>query len=155
PPRVLIGEIYLPIERLVAYYGQDSQGVHLPFNFHLITLPWDAREIDRVINEYEGAVPEDAWPNRDLGNHHQSRVASRVGPAQARVAAVLLLTLRGTPTLYYGDELGLEDVPIAPDRVQDPQGQRLGAAFSRDPARTPMAWDGSEHGGFTTGTPWL
>lgn len=154
-PRVLIGEIYLPIERLVAYYGHDNRGVHLPFNFQLITLPWDAREIDRAVNAYEGALPGGGWPNWVLGNHDQSRIASRVGEAQARVAAVLLLTLRGTPTIYYGDELGLPDVPVPPERMHDPQGLRLGPEFSRDPARTPMAWDASPHGGFTTGTPWL
>src|SRR5690606_21789149 len=67
--RVLIGEIYLPIERLVAYYGRRGEGVHLPFNFQLLTLPWDAREIDGAINEYEGALPEHGWPNWVLGNH--------------------------------------------------------------------------------------
>ena len=153
--RVLIGEIYLPIERLVAYYGRDGEGVHLPFNFQLITLPWNARQIDRAINEYEGSLPAAGWPNWVLGNHDNARIATRVGPEQARVAAVLLLTLRGTPTIYYGDELGLENVSIPPDRLQDPQGLRLGAAFSRDPERTPMPWDRSPKAGFTTATPWL
>ncbi|MBN1237167.1 MAG: DUF3459 domain-containing protein [Gammaproteobacteria bacterium] len=153
--RVLIGEIYLPIERLVAYYGHEGRGVHLPFNFQLLTLPWNAREIDRAINEYEAALPDEGWPNWVLGNHDKSRIASRVGPEQARVAAMLLLTLRGTPTIYYGDELGMPDVPVPPDRVQDPQGLRLGAAFSRDPARTPMPWSAETNAGFTTGAPWL
>jgi alpha-glucosidase len=153
--RVLVGEMYLPIERLVAYYGREDEGVHLPFNFQLLTLPWDAREIDRAINEYEGALPAGGWPNWVLGNHDKSRIASRVGSEQARVAGVLLLTLRGTPTLYYGDELGLQDVPIPPDRMQDPQGLRISPEFSRDPQRTPMPWDGTDSAGFTTGTPWL
>lgn len=151
--RVLIGEIYLPIERLVAYYGREEKGIHLPFNFQLLTLPWDARKINRAINEYEGALPEEAWPNWVLGNHDKTRIATRVGAAQARVAAVMLLTLRGTPTLYYGDELGLPDVEVPPDRMRDPQGLRIGHQFSRDPQRTPMPW--STQGGFTDGSPWL
>jgi alpha-glucosidase len=154
--RVLIGEIYLPVERLVSYYGKDMKGAHLPFNFQLIFAAWNAREIARIVAEYEAALPPGGWPNWVLGNHDQKRIATRVGPAQARVAAMLLLTLRGTPTLYYGDELGLENVPIPPDRVQDPwEKNEPGLGLGRDPARTPMPWDGSDNAGFTAGIPWL
>jgi alpha-glucosidase len=153
--RVIIGEIYLPIGKMMAYYGQDGEGVHLPFNFQLIELPWDATKIYAAIAEYEGSLPEGGWPNWVLGNHDKSRIASRVGAAQARVAAMLLLTLRGTPTIYYGDEIGMTDVALAPDEVQDPQGKNLGLSFTRDPQRTPMQWDDSENAGFTTGEPWL
>jgi alpha-glucosidase len=118
--RVIIGEIYLPIERLVAYYGVDLKGAHLPFNFQLISAQWDAQHLIKLITEYENALPEGGWPNWVLGNHDQHRIATRVGPAQARVATMMLLTLRGTPTLYYGDELGMRDVPIPPEAVQDP-----------------------------------
>jgi alpha-glucosidase len=104
--RVLIGEIYLPVDRLVAYYGRELSGAHLPFNFALLSTPWNARAIAKLIDDYESALPAAAWPNWVLGNHDRPRVASRVGQAQARVAAMLLLTLRGTPTLYYGDEIG-------------------------------------------------
>ena len=154
--RVMIGEIYLPVERLVAYYGLDRPGVHLPFNFQLITAPWNACHIDRMIVEYDSAVPEEEWPNWVLGNHDQHRIATRIGPTQARVAAMLLLTLRGTPTLYYGDEIGMEDVSIPPDRVQDPyEKNQPGLGLGRDPQRTPMQWDDSPNAGFTTGSPWL
>ncbi len=154
--RVLIGEIYLPVERLVRYYGTDLAGVHLPFNFQLVLAEWDARHLARLIEEYEGALPEGGWPNWVLGNHDQHRIASRVGPAQARVAAVLLLTLRGTPTLYYGDEIGMRDVPIPPERVQDPLEKNVpGLGMGRDPERTPMQWSAAENAGFTTGEPWL
>ncbi|MBV9077236.1 MAG: alpha-amylase, partial [Methylobacteriaceae bacterium] len=105
--RVLIGEIYLPIERLVAYYGKDLTGAQLPFNFQLIQTAWNARAISRLVAEYEAALPAGGWPNWVLGNHDQPRIAARIGAAQARVAAMLLLTLRGTPTMYYGDEIGL------------------------------------------------
>jgi alpha-glucosidase len=90
-----------------------------------------------------------------LGNHDQHRLATRVGPAQARVANMLLLTLRGTPTCYYGDEIGLENGVIPPEKIQDPQGINLGAHRSRDVARTPMQWDASPNAGFSTVEPWL
>jgi alpha-glucosidase len=154
--RLLIGELYLPIERLVTYYGVNGRGVHLPFNFHLILVPWNAREIANLIDVYEAALPPYGWPNWVLGNHDQHRLASRLGDAQARVAAMLLLTLRGTPTLYNGDEIGMHDVEIPQELVQDPWELNVpGLGLGRDPERTPMQWDGSPNAGFTTGTPWL
>ena len=156
PHRVLIGEIYLPLDRLMAYYGRDLKGAHLPFNFQLLEAPWKADAIARLVEDYEAALPDGAWPNWVLGNHDRPRIATRVGPEQAKVAAVLLLTLRGTPTLYYGDELGMADVPIPPDRIQDPWALREpGIGVGRDPVRTPMQWDRSPHAGFTTTRPWL
>lgn len=154
--RLLIGEIYLPIHQLVTYYGKDDSGAHLPFNFQLLQLPWKAEEIEAAINEYEGAIPPSGWPNWVLGNHDKSRIATRVGLEQARIAAMMLLTLRGTPTIYYGDEIGMEDVPIPPEKVQDPQERNVpGIGLGRDPERTPMQWDGSQNAGFTKGEPWL
>ncbi|HEX6965987.1 MAG TPA: alpha-amylase family glycosyl hydrolase [Gemmatimonadaceae bacterium] len=154
--RVMIGEIYLPIHRLVTYYGENGSGAQLPFNFQLIELPWSARVIDAAINEYEGALPPNAWPNWVLGNHDKPRIATRAGAEQARVAAVLLLTLRGTPTLYYGDELGMHNVLIPPECVRDPEQKNLpGYGVGRDPERTPMQWTPGPHAGFTTGSPWL
>jgi len=154
--RVLIGEIYNRVERMMPYYGRDLSGCHFPYNFELIRLPWRARAIDAAIRRYEALLPDGAWPNWVLGNHDRHRVATRVGAAQARVAAVLLLTLRGTPTLYYGDEIGMTDVPIPPDQVQDPWEKNLpGRGLGRDPERTPMQWSAAPNAGFTTGTPWL
>jgi alpha-glucosidase len=110
-----------------------------------------------MVSDYYRALPEHAWPNWVLCNHDNPRVASRLGAAQARVAAVLLLTLRGTPTLYYGDEIGMIDGEIPPDQVQDPAELRQpGIGQGRDPERTPMQWDLSlPHAGFTSGQPWL
>ena len=155
--RVLIGEAYLPIPRMMAYYGRaDAPGFQLPFNFHLIFTPWTPAAIAALIAEYEAALPPGAWPNWVLGNHDRSRVASRIGPAQARVAAILLLTLRGTPTIYQGEEIGILDVPIPPALVQDPWERRVpGLGLGRDPVRTPMPWQDGPKGGFTTGEPWL
>jgi alpha-glucosidase len=157
PDRVMVGEIYLPVERLVTYYGADDDEVHLPFNFQLIRMTWHARTVADAVARYESLLPPHGWPNWVLGNHDRPRIASRVGPAQARVAAMLLLTLRGTPTLYYGDELGMQDVVIPPDRVQDRFEKNLpGLGFGRDPFRTPMPWSADAPGaGFTSGRPWL
>ncbi len=154
--RVLIGEIYLPLDRLVAYYGRRLDEVHLPFNFSLITTPWTARAVADVVLAYEAALPEGGWPNWVLGNHDRPRVAARIGEARARTAAMLLLTLRGTPTLYYGDELGLGHVEVLEARVQDPWAKREpGIGVGRDPSRTPMQWDATTYAGFSTSAPWL
>ncbi len=154
--RLMIGEIYLPVERLVTYYGTESSGVHLPFNFQLIEIPWHAAAIAAAVDAYEAALPPHGWPNWVLGNHDKSRIASRIGPAQARIAAMLLMTLRGTPTMYYGDEIGMHDVAIPPELVRDPWEINVpGFGVGRDPERTPMQWDDSTHAGFTTGEPWL
>jgi alpha-glucosidase len=161
-PRVLIGEIYLPLPELVRYYGQPAEqgtpnlnGANLPFNFSLIQTRWAAADLAEIIRTYESLLPAGAWPNYVLGNHDQSRLATRIGPLQARAAAMLLLTLRGTPTLYYGDELGMADVPIAPDQVRDPAARNGGKG--RDPERSPMLWLDTPNAGFTTpeATPWL
>jgi len=151
--RVLLAELGLPLEQIVAYYG-DSDGIQVPFNFELLTTAWDASVIAGYVDRYLAALPAGAWPNWVLGNHDTPRVATRLGPAQARVAAMLLLTLPGTPTLYQGEELGLEDVPIPPGQVLDPIA-RLVPGRGRDPERTPMPWDGDPGAGFSTGRPWL
>ncbi len=172
--RLLIGEIYLPLEQLVAYYGASAattaddstapgpaaepilRGAHLPFNFQLILTPWQPDRVAALIRQYEALLPAGAWPNWVLGNHDQSRLASRLGATQVRIAALLLLTLRGTPTLFYGDELGMPDTPISPAEVQDPAEKRQpGIGQGRDSERTPMLWDASARAGFTTGRPWL
>ncbi len=156
PGRVLIGEVYLPVEQLVTYYGQEMKGAHLPFNFQLVFAKWNAADIARIVQEYEAALPPHGTPNWVLGNHDQKRIASRVGALGARIAAMLLLTLRGTPTIYYGDELGLENVSVPLGRARDPWGKNEpGLDLGRDPARTPMPWDGSPNAGFTVGAPWL
>ena len=154
--RMLVGEIYLPVERLMAYYGASGRGAHLPFNFQLIRLPWKAKEIAAAVDRYEALLPSYAWPNWVLGNHDKSRIDTRAGAPQARVAAMLLLTLRGTPTMYYGDEIAMHDVAIPPHQVQDPFEKNVpGLGLGRDPVRTPMQWDKSRAAGFTTGQPWL
>ena len=102
--RMMVGEIYLPYDRLMRYFGTPkAPEAHLPFNLALVLLPWNAQTIAQTIALYEAPLPPFAWTSWVLGNHDQPRLASRVGETQARVAA-MLLTLRGTPTIYYGDE---------------------------------------------------
>jgi alpha-glucosidase len=156
PERVLIGEIYLPVEKLAAYYGDNLDGAHLPFNFALIETPWRADVIGSLIDRYENSLPPGAWPNWVLGNHDRPRLASRVGRGQGRVAAMLLLALPGTPFLYYGDEIGMAQVPIPPSQTRDPWEINLpGLGLGRDGCRTPMQWDGSRWAGFSDAEPWL
>ena len=156
PDRLMIGEVYLPLKQLVAYYGRDLRGAHLPFNFALIEATWEARAIAALIEDYEALLPPGGWPNWVLGNHDRPRVASRIGPEQARVAAMLLLTLRGTPTIYYGEEIGMREGMIPHDHLRDPIGDSIaGLAHGRDSVRTPMQWDGSAFAGFSNVDPWL
>jgi alpha-glucosidase len=156
PDRVMIGESYLPVEELVKLYGKQGDEAHMPFNFGLIRTPWDCMRIREFIDRYEAVLPPGAWPNWVLGNHDRHRVATRVGPDQARLAQMLLLTLRGTPTCYYGDEIGMTNVDIPPDRVQDPWGRNVpGLGLGRDPERTPMQWDPGPYAGFSRVEPWL
>jgi alpha-glucosidase len=159
---MMVGEIYLPNAELMKYYGTpDKLECHLPFNFQLIRAKWDAAGVRKMVDDYEAALPEDEWPNWVLGNHDQHRLATRVMPAQARVANLMLLTLRGTPTCYYGDEIGMENVPIPAEYVQDPPAvnqPEIAHIVGRDPERTPMQWDDSPHAGFSAPnakSPWL
>jgi glycosidase len=158
-PRTSIGEIHLfDLQEWVRFYGQDLDELHMPFNFSLLRVPWDAAAVRRTIDALEAVLPPRAWPNWVLGNHDEPRIASRVGSEAARAAMVLLLTMRGTPTLYYGDELGMLDVPVPEARQQDPFGKRVpGLGLGRDPERTPMQWDAGPTAGFTEVgvAPWL
>ncbi|HZA85241.1 MAG TPA: alpha-amylase family glycosyl hydrolase, partial [Actinomycetes bacterium] len=151
--RMAVGEVFLlNLERLAAYYGSGQDEFHLAHNFVFLTQPWKAEAIRSVVDEFIGLLPADAWPAWMLGDHDISRIASRYdeggnGPARARVAAMMLLTLRGTPFIYMGDEIGQADGEVPPDRMVDVDG--------RDPERTPMQWDGSPGAGFSTAEPWL
>jgi alpha-glucosidase len=152
--RMLAGELVLPIDGVVTYYGNDKQPeLHLPLNLHLTWTDWTAEELSQVIESYQQHLPQHGWPTWTISTHDFPRVAARVLGEQTRVAAMLLLTLGGTPTHYYGEEIGMQGVPIPPQEARDPQGQRIGR--NRDPGRTPMQWDGDPNAGFTDGRPWL
>ncbi len=154
---VLVSEAYLNIpEMLRLYHACESHAVHSPFNFNLIGLLWEAAAYRKFIDDFEAELDAGDWPNYVLGNHDRHRLASRRGLDRARLSALIQLTLRGMPIIYYGDELGMEDGTIPDESVKDPWGKRVpGFGFGRDPERTPMQWDSSPKAGFTTGTPWL
>ena len=158
PERVSIGEIqyYSDPDEMAPFYGTEArQELDLPFNFGLLLQHWSARTVRDFVIAYDAAVPPWGWPNYVWGNHDQHRLATRVGgKAQARLAALLLLTLRGTPFVYQGEELGMENVDIPQALVQDPQGKNM-PGFTRDVARTPIHWNDETNAGFTTGKPWL
>jgi alpha-glucosidase len=151
--RMAVGEVYLlDLHKLARYYGTGRDELHLAHNFVFLHQPWKPEAFRSVVDEYQSLLPADAWPAYFLSNHDHSRVASRYddggnGPARARVGAMMVLTLRCTPFLYYGEEIGMSDGPVPPDRVVDVDG--------RDPERTPMQWDASPGAGFTGGDPWL
>jgi alpha-glucosidase len=155
----LIGEIHLfDLDVWKRYYGEHLDEFHMPFNFGLLKTEWNAQAVQASVDALEAALPQGATPNYVLGNHDEHRIASRVGGAQARIAMLLLLTLRGTPTLYYGDELGMTNVPIPPEAIQDPWGQNVpGLGLGRDPERTPMQWNTLPNAGFCPDgiKPWL
>jgi alpha-glucosidase len=116
--RVAMAEIALSdIRKWAAYYGTALDDLHLPFNFRLVNVPWSPAAVRTVIEDTEHALPAGAWPSCVLGNHDEPRLATRIGEQRARCATMLLLTVRGTPTLDDGDELGMRDVAVPPDRV--------------------------------------
>ncbi|HEX6478986.1 MAG TPA: alpha-amylase family glycosyl hydrolase [Ktedonobacteraceae bacterium] len=158
-PRVALGEMHIFDWKVWArYYGLQLDELHMPLNFGLISIPWKARSVQQLVDAVEAALPAEAWPNYVLSNHDEHRIVTRVGPEQAGVAMLLLLTLRGTPTLYYGEEIGMHDVEIPPEYIQDPaEKSQPGKGLGRDPERTPMQWDDSPNAGFCPPTvkPWL
>ncbi|HJU06034.1 MAG TPA: alpha-glucosidase [Nitrospiraceae bacterium] len=165
PDAVLVGEASSDTPGgPAAFYGTGTDELHLVFNFKLLKSPWSAHRFGRVIREWNRAVPADGWPTQVLSNHDQSRHYTRYGrrgdpdttARRARAAALLLLTLRGTPFVYYGEEIGMRDGSLRYGELRDPYTRRYWPFFTgRDPARTPMQWDTSPHAGFTIATPWL
>jgi alpha-glucosidase len=155
--KVTIGEIWNPLPSWQKYYGTpEVPGLHMPFNFRLLEgTPWTADNVRQEVRQTEQAVPPHGFPNYVLNNHDRPRFASRVSVAQARNAAIFLMTVRGTPTIYNGEELGMVDGVILPHQVRDPQGIVRGIELTRDVCRTPMPWDNSAYAGFSSVEPWL
>ena len=147
--RVLVGEVYLLDTTKVARYYGDGDELHLAFNFPPLYAPWDAEAWRAQIAKAEAEFgPRNAWPTWVLSNHDNPRHRTRYGTDdRAAAAAVLLLTLRGTPFLYAGEELGQADAAVPPERRVDPGG--------RDGCRAPIPWDATPSHGWTTTDPWL
>lgn len=154
--KFMVSEAYLDIPQMSEMYTACGNNLHAPLNFNLMSLPWDAMAYKKFIDEFEASLREDDWPNYVLGNHDRSRLATRLGQDRARLAAMILLTLRGMPFIYYGGEIGMEDGEIPPERVVDPWEKRTpGFKLGRDPERTPMQWTSNRYAGFSVVEPWL
>src|SRR3954447_8202821 len=156
PDRMLVGEVYLLDMRRVVNYVRGGDKLDLAHNFVFVKLPWSAAAFRQAIDEFDALADAASWPAWFLANHDTPRAASRFdtdgqGPARARAVALMLYALRGTPFVYQGEELGLPDAEIPPDRVVDVDG--------RDPERAPIPWQppsvAGPGAGFTTGEPWL
>lgn len=163
PGRMSVGELWGADPQAAAkYMGPDGDQLHLVFNFKFLRQPWRPGAFQRVIQEWEAAVDPNGWPCYVLSNHDVWRHFTRYGWGRrradhvAKVAATLLLTLRGTPFLYYGEEIGMGNGSIPRSEIVDPPGKRYWPIWSgRDPARTPMQWNADPNAGFTAGKPWL
>jgi alpha-glucosidase len=160
PPRVLIGETHVhDFDLLASFYG-DGDELNLAFNFLMIHASLDAPELRAIVEGTEAALPAGGWPVWTLGNHDNDRFPTRWAggdPVKTRCALVMLMGLRGTPFLYYGDEIGMPQTPIPMDRIVDPVGITFNGHFGRDGERTPMHWTSAAGGGFSQPgvEPWL
>jgi alpha-glucosidase len=166
PGRMSVGELF---DGMLADAAQLIAPRHLVFDFTLIGLPWSAAAFARAIEARGAAFGPERWPANVLSNHDQPRHASRFEPpastsgsaegdARAKVAAVLLLTLRGTPFLYYGEEIALRNLSIPNSQALDPPARRASVLFpwwNRDQARGPMPWSAAPGAGFSAGRSWL
>lgn len=161
--RMMVGEVYTEDPEIPpTYYGSGEDALHLVFNFDFLFKPWSAVKMHRSLAEWYGRLPAGAWPTFTLSNHDNLRHCLRYRKgkwteARAKVAAALLITLRGTPFLYYGEEIGMTGGRLRRRDLADPLSRKTWPfrRFRRDLARTPMQWDGTPNAGFSTGKPWL
>ena len=152
PTSFVVSEAYASVEEIMKMYLAVPSKNYMPFNFNLATMSWGAENYKKFVDEYESQLRPHRESNYILGNHDISRVASRLDPLRARLSAFLQFTLRGTPFIYYGEELGMENVPISDDQIQDQAEKNLPKmGLGRDPERTPMLWDDSANAGFSSG----
>lgn len=154
--RFMVCEIYTFLHEMINLYKIVDHDSFAPFNFSLMSLPWNASDQKKFIDEFDEMVGHDYFPTYVLGNHDEPRIVTKLGKKAARTAALLQLTLRGIPFIYYGEELGMKNMEIPPDKVRDPMAVNMkDFNFGRDPERTPMQWNNSEFGGFSSVEPWL
>jgi len=159
PERYVVGETFLVNSKVAARYcGPDK--IQAAFDFSMLNAPWNpARYLECVLRQEE-ELPEDGWTNHVLNNHDNRRSATRLKAGEddekLKVAAAMLLTLRGTPFLYYGEEIGMRDISVNRSEIQDPVGKHYWPLpVGRDGCRSPMQWNAEVNAGFTTGKPWL
>jgi alpha-glucosidase len=160
PGRYAVGETFGQDPKLAAQYSAPGY-LHAAFNFQFTHNSWDARRFLETINRWDALNTGGGWPTYVLGNHDFPRPGTKYGRGEhderLKVAAAMLLTLRGTPYIYYGDEIGMRDIAIKrKEDVLDPIGRQFWPFNKgRDGCRSPMQWDDSLNGGFSSGLPWL
>lgn len=163
--RVLIGETYgQSLDLAASCYGKADDELHMAFNFDFLNQPWKAEAFRRSAERWYAILPDKAWPSFTLSNHDKPRHIWRyrtrepgITEGRAKMAAAMLLCLRGTPFLYYGEEIGMSCHRLPRKALRDPLGARtwpLGF-LGRDPERRPMQWDASPGAGFGSDAPWL
>jgi alpha-glucosidase len=158
---VLVGETLderFLYRKAAGYCGMGK--LHMAFHFGLLNAKWGAKSFHAAIRSWLDVLPEDGWPTWVLSNHDFPRQASRWGgkdaDARAGLAPLMVCCLRGTPFLYYGEELGMREARLARSQIRDPPGRRFWPLYrGRDGCRTPMQWDSSPGSGFSRTTPWL
>lgn len=144
-----VGEIHdFDWKHWVTYYGNNDE-LNQPYNFVLLDTKLDAAKIRAAISGMEAVLPDWAWPNWVFSNHDEKRPITQFGRPGSRAAALMLLTLRGTPTIYMGDEIGMEDIDVPAAQQQDPWGRRM-PGLGRDGNRSPMQWNDQPHAGFSS-----
>jgi len=160
--RMYIGEVFTDDSALaISYQGNGKDELHMAFNFNFLFQPWLARGFYEKIKEWYDLMPEEGWPNFTLSNHDQIRHFTRYrklkeSVSRGKIAAAMLLTLKGTPTIYYGEEIGMENLILKKADIKDPVGIKYFPFYDgRDGERTPMQWDDTEYSGFSTAKPWL
>ncbi len=162
PGTTSVGEIMGDNPELIAsYYGQHSDELHMNFYFEMLHLRWKASAFRRCVDRWEKALPSGSWPAHALSNHDITRAISRYdfdnrGDDRARLLMLMLLTLRGTPFIYYGEEIAMREAKLSREDLRDPVGLKWYPLHEgRDGCRTPMQWSGDINAGFSNAKPWL
>jgi alpha-glucosidase len=155
--KFMVIEVWSGMEEMIKWYNRIEKQWFTPFNFGIITLPWKVSVHREFIDKYDRSVGFLYIPTYVTGNHDQPRIASRIGKEAARVAAMLVLTLRGMAYIYNGDEIGMTNTEIPSDKIMDPFEKKTpGLGLGRDPERTPIQWNEESQAGFTeSDIPWL
>lgn len=157
--RYSVGEPFLPTAEKAALHCAPGR-FNAAFNFDLISSPWKPEQFQRRIEVWEQALDRDSWPVYVLNNHDNKRSSTRFGWGEddrmLKAAAALLLTQRGTPYIYYGEEIGMRDVSVSPSEIKDAVGRKYWPFYiGRDGCRSPMQWSGNLFAGFSHCQPWM
>jgi len=162
PAKTSVGEVNSEDPAIVAaYYGNDNDELHMNFYFALAQCRWKAGAFRRTVERWEKSLPKTAWPAYTFSNHDIMRAITRYGrkgeaDKRARLLAMMLLTLRGTPFIYYGEEIGMKEAKLKREEIKDPVGLKWFPFYQgRDGCRTPMQWNSEKNAGFTQVKPWL